>query len=633
MDFFQSQDRARRNTGRLLLLFAAAVGSLILLTNLLVMVSLGLNPVLVEGRLPFDPQVFIAVTAVVLSVVVLGGLYKRAQLAGGGARVAEMLDGRLLIPGTGSLPERRVLNVVEEMALAAGIAVPAVYVLEEQGINAFAAGYSPADAVIGITRGALTALTRDELQGVIAHEFSHILHGDMRINIRLIAVLHGILLISLIGELLLRNSSRGRRSKEGGSLVLLGLGLYVLGYLGVFFGNLIKAAVSRQREFLADASAVQFTRNPEGIGHALMRIATHARQSMLVHPARSTISHALFEEGQVHRLSGLFATHPPLDSRIRAVLPGWDGRYTLPPVPAILDEPGGVAPPSPTPAEPLSPTHRSAMGLATAALAQVGVVSPEALTLTQVRVQQIPPEVLAAARELGGARAVVYGLLLDPRDDIRAVQLALISDQADTGVHAELVAMVPALSKLPATARLPLLDIALARLRHLSEAQYARMKGVLTGLIAADGRLTVFEWALQRIVIQRLDAVLAPRAATPVGRLRLPQATDAMATLLSFLARQSPDPSMQERAFQQGAETLGLALTPVASSTLTLAALNAALGHLRDLHPLEKPALLKACAAAITADGHVGASEVEVFRAVAETLDCPMPPLPVDAAT
>jgi len=317
MDFFESQDSARRNTGRLILLFGLAVISLILITNFLVMLIFGFlsTEMTSVGALTpwqFNWQVFAMVGVLVAAVIILGSLYKIVSLSGGGARVAEMMNGRLLVAGTGDLLERRLMNVVEEIAIASGTPVPPVYVLEEAGINAFAAGYSPSDAVIGVTRGAIETLNREQLQGVIAHEFSHILHGDMRINIRLIGILHGIMVLGIIGYYLMRGSSVRSRSKDSGGVVMLGLGLLVIGYVGTFFGNLIKAAVSRQREFLADASAVQFTRNPQGIAKALMRIGQHSQRSYMAHPSSREISHALFEEGTHSALSGLYATHPPL---------------------------------------------------------------------------------------------------------------------------------------------------------------------------------------------------------------------------------------------------------------------------------------------------------------------------------
>ena len=275
MDFFQHQDKARRNTKLLLALYAAAVISIIILTNLLVIIVLGFSDSasLMTSSQGYDWDLFLMVSMLVILLIGLGSLYRIHSLSKGGSVVAEMLDGQLLIDPQGSLEKRRLLNVVEEMAIAAGTPVPPVYIIPDESINAFAAGYSPGDAIIGITEGALRNLSRDQLQGVIAHEFSHILNGDMRLNIRLMGVLYGILMLAVIGRIVL-NGSRLRYSSKrnsGGAMLAVGLGLLILGYLGKFFGSLIKAAVSRQREYLADASAVQFTRYPRGISGALKR--------------------------------------------------------------------------------------------------------------------------------------------------------------------------------------------------------------------------------------------------------------------------------------------------------------------------------------------------------------------------
>ena len=312
MDFFQSQDTARRNTTRLIVFFALAVICLIVITNLLVMVLFGFLQTGEEGvtleviAAQFDWEVFFIIGALVTLVILGGSVYKTLALSGGGTTVAESLGGRLISHNTTDLHERKVLNVVEEMAIASGTPVPPVYLMDdEQGINAFAAGYTPSDAVIGVTRGTIAYLSREELQGVIAHEFSHILHGDMRLNIRLIGVLHGILLIGLIGYYILR-SVRGGSSKNAGPILGLGLGLLVIGYAGTFFGNLIKASVSRQREFLADASAVQFTRNKQGIAGALKKIGGHSYGSVLDTPEAPSMSHAYFSTGVSSFLQSMF---------------------------------------------------------------------------------------------------------------------------------------------------------------------------------------------------------------------------------------------------------------------------------------------------------------------------------------
>ncbi|MFO7604424.1 MAG: M48 family metallopeptidase, partial [Gammaproteobacteria bacterium] len=323
MNFFEAQDQARRHTGWLVLLFALAVAGLIVLTNLLLLVVLSytqtghfaFTPTLLQDQFQWD--VFLGVAVVIITLVFLGSLYKTLSLSGGGSQVAEMLGGRLVSRDTRDPAEQRLLNVVEEIAIAAGITVPPVYLLDESGINAFAAGTTPNSAVIGITQGALDAFSREELQGVIAHEFSHIFNGDMRLNIRLIGVLHGILLLGMLGYFMLRSSRyvRSSNNRAGAAIVAimaLGVGLVVLGYIGHFFGQMIKAMVGRQREYLADASAVQFTRDKQGIAGALKKIGGASHGSLLDTPAAAEYSHAYFSQGVRGFMQSLFATHPPL---------------------------------------------------------------------------------------------------------------------------------------------------------------------------------------------------------------------------------------------------------------------------------------------------------------------------------
>ena len=337
MDFFHSQDVARRKSFLLLTYFVLALLAMILALYVVVLIALGAGRTehLMRDAVEtwWHPEVLAGVVVLVMFTVSLGTLYKTWELRGGGEALASGLGGRRLSPETTDLSERRLLNVVEEMALASGVPVPPVYLLDnEQSINAFAAGYMPGDAVIGINRGTLDHLSRDELQGVIAHEFSHILNGDMRLNLRLIGLLHGILLLAVIGYYIMRisGSSRGSSSRKkggAGQIVLIGIGMYIIGYIGLFFARLIKAAVSRQREYLADAAAVQFTRNPGGIGGALKKIGGLSAGSLLQTPEAETASHMFFGNA----IRGLwfpgFATHPPLPERIRRIDPQFDGTF------------------------------------------------------------------------------------------------------------------------------------------------------------------------------------------------------------------------------------------------------------------------------------------------------------------
>lgn len=637
MNFFESQDAAKRNTGKLIVLFALAVLSLIVVTNLLVMIIFGftgteLTSNTASNALQFDWYTFLVVGAVVTGIVLLGSLYKISTLSGGGARVAEMMNGKLLLSGSQDLQERRVLNVVEEMAIASGTPVPPVYLMEESGINAFAAGYSPSDAIIAVTRGTIQTLSREQLQGVIAHEFSHILHGDMRINIRLIGVLHGIMVLGIIGFALMRGGVFSRRSKGSGGIIFLGLGLIIVGFVGTFFGNLIKAAVSRQREFLADASAVQFTRNPNGIAGALMQIANHSGRSYLENPNSAEISHALFEEGRASALGGLTATHPPLEKRIGAILPGWDGNYDL------IKSRRSEADTEPVKGKSEATTAKDKASailtgvtgvlITDAIINQVGNPTSKHLSYANSLMQRIPQALLDAAHEPSAARAIVYFLVLSDVEPIRQQQLSFLEQGADTGVYSELQRLIAAVESVPAEFRLPLITLALSSLRQLSKNQYRLFKENFHALIAVDKKINLFEWASQKIVFHHLDAVFEKGRMPKLGKRDLKKCQASSVVLISILAHSNKQEGISAaEAFAKGIAKLPFAGTLRAVNSISFEALNAALDDLMLLKPLQKPALLKACVACITADNEVVPIEAELLRAIAATLDCPMPPL------
>ncbi|NWE71158.1 M48 family metallopeptidase [Pseudomonas gingeri] len=629
MNFFEHQDRARRQTGRLVLLMALAVTCLVALTSLaltLIWHFYG-EPSSRRGTPLLDTSLVGVVALVVIAVVLGGSLYKRVQLNAGGKVVAESLGGRLINLSPQNFEERRLLNVVEEMALASGTPVPSVYVLDDIGINAFAAGLSPKDAVIGVTRGAIGLLSREELQGVIAHEFSHIYNGDMRLNMRLIALLHGILLIGLIGHWVLRSDSSSRSSSSDSSKgvmlkYVLGLTLLVLGYAGTFFGNLIKAAVSRQREFLADASAVQFTRNPDSIGGALKKIGGHAAGSQLQASNAAEFSHLYFGAGIKATLDGLFATHPPLAERIRRVEPGWDGRYP---------EVGALPVADSTAADPTAQWMQSSRSTAAAAfsggavtesIAAIGDPGLAHLQVAQDTLQALPESLKQAAHSSEGAQALVYGLLLDPVEFLQQQQLDLLRKHLSPTLASHLESLRAHLCELPQGQRLALIDLAIPALKQLGKGEFAAVKQNMALLIRADDRVELLEWTLLRIVERNVEGL---RSVT--GKYRLESLVDEVAVLLSFLSRAGQaDPRQAGLAYAHGCAGLPFA-APAFDSTSDLKALEAALRRLTQLLPLQKPQLLKAMARCIGHDGQVTAAEAELMRAVADILDCPMPPL------
>lgn len=574
-----------------------------------------------------DPGLMLQVAVATLILVGGASLLRFTQLRGGGHVVAESMGGRLLHGNTQDPLDRKVLNVVEEMSIASGIPTPPVYLMDQEaGINAFAAGYSTSDAVMGITRGCAERLTRDELQGVVAHEFSHILNGDMRLNIRLMGVLYGILVIGILGHILLRSffwsSAMGRRNnKDNSAMVMLAIGgaLVAIGAIGTFFGNLIKASVSRQREFLADASAVQFTRNPSGIAGALKRIGGLDVGASIENPNAAEASHMFFGSVISSGFSSLFSTHPPLEERIERLDPAW----SPPTTPAATAEAGAAG----------TAAASGAMGFAGEPAArgidQIGQVTPAHLDYATKLIARLPDEVAQLAHEPYGARAVIYALLIDDDEGARNIQLEALAKIAEADVSELAIHLRPAIAQLDARVRLPLVDLTLPALCELSASQFERFQRAVKALVEADQQIELFEWTLQRILLRHLEPhfrrIRPPRA----RHKKMARVADACAAVISILARASAhEPGVAERALAQARETLGLAdLSLLAPDRAGLAELDRALPQLAELTPQLKRQLMTACADFISADHEITVEEAELFRAIADTLDCPVPPL------
>ena len=640
MDFFQQQDEARKTTKLLVFYFVLAVIAIILSVHLATSalffwVDARASPGYKFEWFNLDRFVFFA--GGTLLVIVLGSLYKTWRLSGGGHSVAELLGGRPLDPNTGDLMERRVLNVVEEMAIASGIPVPTVYLLDrEEGINAFAAGFTPQDAVIGVTRGTIDLLSRDELQGVIAHEFSHIVNGDMRLNLRLMGVLHGILVIALIGYFILRSAVRGASRRRGGgaaaAIPLLGLVLVVIGYLGVFFGRIIKSAVSRQREFLADASAVQFTRNPSGIAGALKKIGGLTAGSVIMSPNNEQASHFFFSDGKYGKvrqaLSGVshfsfLATHPPLKERIRRIEPRWDGVFPE------IDASARVAPEAEQP--PASDEDRRAnlfklLPLHLSAL--IGTLDKEHLSYAQRLMATIPEPVKQAVRDPSGARAVVLALLTDREPAVRQEQMQYIQTAEDRILLEETKKMVLLLEKGPRETRLPLLDLAIPALRRLSPAQYEAFMTLVDGFIRADQQIDLFEYALTHVLKRHLEPSFKRSKPPRVEYYALAPLKNECSTVLSAVAHAGhKDEREAEAAFASAARELqGVKLTFVPRPKAGLVGVRDGLDRLERISPKLKKNVMRALVASVAHDGKVTVSEGELLRTIADALGLPMPP-------
>lgn len=633
MDFFERQDQARRKTKWLVFYFALAVVGIVLAVYLALWLvfagGLAESRYGARGTPPlWHPQLFLIATAGTLAVVTLGSLFKMSQLSAGGSVVAESLGGRPVLPITRDLDERRLLNVVEEMAIASGLPVPAVYVLdEESGINAFAAGLTQSDAVVAVTRGCLKTLNRDELQGVIGHEFSHILNGDMRLNVRLIGIIFGILCLASIGRVLLR--SRGRRNP----LPLLGLLLILIGAIGVFFGRLIQAAVSRQREFLADAASVQFTRNPAGLSGALQKIAVLGSRLQSEHAADAC--HMFFANGLRQAFLSLFATHPPIEERIRAIDPTWDGKFTVPKSgpeqQAFLEALTETESPA-TPAPEAPPVVRPGRVVVRAQTVMPLIGQPMPLHLRYARAlrEAFPENVRLAAREPTGAQALLFALLLSDNPTLRARQLALLGERMGTVLRERVAALHPEVAPLAARARLPLVNLALPALRQLRAEEFQRFRETLRALIESDAQIDLFEFTLSKIIERQIESRFTGVRPKVVQYYSVKPLVADAAVLLSALANiSSSDPAAVARAFASGAPYLRAGDAEVELLPLEqcgLEAVSAALDRLAQAAPQIKKNVLEACVRVVGADGVIQEPEAELLRAIAETLDCPIPP-------
>lgn len=625
MNFFEHQAAARRASTRLVFLFVLAVAGIVAAVDL-------------AAWLVVPSWRMLAFTSgVTLLTILFGSLYRIASLGGGGEAVAQQMGGTLVPADTTDLSLRRLRNVVEEIAIASGVPVPKLYVMEEEAaINAFAAGFSPSDAVVAVTRGTLERLNRDELQGVIAHEFSHILNGDMRLNVRLIGVLFGILMIGLIGRKVLEYGRfGGSRNKNAGALLVAALVAMVVGYVGLFFGRLIKAGVSRSRERLADASAVQFTRQTAGLAGALKKIAGVDSGSRLSHRGDAEeVSHMLFGDGV--GFSSLFATHPPLLERIRALEPGFRDEQlerlraewrSVPPDGLQEDIALGLAEGG---AAPLPGARQHVRVSPPQVAAQVATPASDDYRRADAIVDAIPEALRDLARDREAVMPLLLALLLADADDVLDAQRKVIAARlgevaADHAlrIHQQLTAdLHPAL-------RLPLAALAFPVLRLRPRPQLEQFLDAVQAVIDADGEVSLFEYCLARLLNVQVRESLDPGRYARFGRRKPGSVRNEFATLLAVVARYGhDDEAAARRAYLAGLQRVlprdHLAYAPPAAG---VQALDAVWEPLDALDPLAKQAMVEAVTDAISSDGRISVAEAELLRTICGVLHCPLPPM------
>ena len=631
MNFFEYQEQARRQSRWLVFLFILAVIVIVVVIDIAMLVAFGVmdteqqQSIFSMQSLQANLPTLLGGALVTTAVIAVASLFKTASLRSGGGKVARDLGGVLVEADARDPLRRRLYNVVEEIALASGIPVPEIYVLEkESAINAFAAGFTPADAAVAVTRGALEKLSRNELQGVIAHEFSHIFNGDMRLNIRLMGALFGILMLSLIGRRVLHGSYFMGRSKNnnGGAIMLVAVAVMLVGYIGLFFGRWIKSAVSRQREYLADASAVQFTRDPDGIAGALKKISVYSDASYL-NVETEEVSHMLFGSGE--KMS-MFSTHPPMNERILRIDKSFKPE-DLVQLANSIQRKGQARVERAASQRKSAKTRSSGLFDADKLVDQIGHPDFSRILMAAALAASIPEEISRAAHSNQWATEVLFYCLMDRDSEIREQQLLLVAQNMGSDSEVRVRGLLSAAPELAREQRLPLLEIAFPELKRRPPDQVSKILATVNSLNEADGKTDVFEYLMAKIITQHLWESVNPQQVRLSGKRALGQVLDKALDVIAVLASHGNDATVDiESAYQAGSKLLNSAATasmPVIKDWAET--LDDALPALDQLKPVDKEKLVKSLIATVMADKKIAVAEMELLRVVCSVIHVPLP--------
>lgn len=638
MDFFEHQAAARRKTKLLVFYFLCAVVLIVVALNFalwgLFNVTGGFSSTsAANGGVPlsqwFSEKWFYYITFGSIALIFFGSLYRWISLSDGGKSVARMVNGREILPDTNDRLERRLLNVVEEMSIASGTSVPTVYVMDqEDAINAFVAGIESADTVMVVTRGTLEQLTRQELQGVVAHEFSHIFNADMRINVRLISILAGILILGQAGYFMMRTFRFGgsvRSSKESGgavvAIIFIGIAVYAIGSIGLFFGRLIKAAISRQREFLADASAIQYARDNEGLAGAFVKI--QRQSSLLQNSHAEETSHMCIAEPIKLSFNSL-ATHPPINKRLEAIMPNWkqfmrqkDDEHKRKAKQEAFEEERQQA----------KQGNQSAFDIGGLA-DTVGKPTTMHMHAAEALLLALPEVLKTAAHghhSSSHAMHLVFALLLSDHGQVDEESLTAIQAVYGDSSSDRILELASHITKDNRNLRLAILDLAVPSLRRLSKTERQQFFNLLRTLIHQDSHVSQFEYVLYCLIHKNL---IGSGSASVKSIMRFDKVKDELQILLSSVVHSSgQDEETKQKVFKQVYQGFTSSDKELLSATFEADAFHQALKKLRNLSPMLKKPLLNGLEEAIEQDGVVRHQEVELLRAIAECLDCPIPPL------
>ena len=645
MNFFEAQAKAKKHTFMYVLLFMIAIGGLVVLTNITIVIAMSafeneLNITSLEMAIAAFEQyasvkMWLISSAIVLLIVGSGSLYMKVQLSKGGEFVASSLGGRKVNTNTDVHEERQLLNVVEEMAIASGIAVPSVYILNDHSINAFAAGHSTDDVVIGVTQGLMDLLDRDELQGVIAHEFSHIFNGDMKINMRLTSTLHGILLVGLIGEMILRGMLRGgsstrgtqSKSKSSGSglmiIVFVAVAFYIIGSLGKLTGGWIKAIISRKREYLADASAVQYTRYPQGIAGALKKIGNGQTGSEIRSSQSSTYSHLYFASGVSGFFSSMFATHPPLAKRILAIDPRWNGIYPKIDQKKVQKEKADKRSEKREKKEQMAAVITSAT--VGAKMASIGHPQESHLEYAKKVKASLSDEIKDKLNDALGAQTLILALLTDRDRKLQERQINVLPSYMTLEFN-QSFALVQGMQR---EQYLDLVKLAMPALKLSSKEQYKSFKSYMSHFIEIDKKVTLLEWCLQHIVLRPLDKAFGLKTEIKMVHSTIGGVREELQILFSMLAQaQYKDEDEAKAAFDRIKKEIELPVFEyVLKKDIRFKQFSAAIAALETVKIPVKKRIMEASLAMMYADDKLSLIEYEMIHAIAEVLELPLPPL------
>ncbi len=659
MNFYEAQDDARKRTKWLVLYFIIAVVGVVAAVYTVVgfaYMSQGGSEVIYRDQYGmqtrevtpgtwWDLGRFLTVAVVTTGVILIGNVFKSLQLAGGGAAVARDVGARPVDPHTTDLDEKKLVNVVEEMAIASGLPVPQVWIMDEEaGINAFAAGTEPGNAVIGVTRGCVQRLNRGELQGVIAHEFSHILNGDMKLNMRLIGWLFGIMMLSMLGKMLFHSLRfmrvRGNGKDNNGGLIiallLAGVALIVIGSIGIFFARMIQAAISRQREYLADASAVEFTRDPSGIAGALKKIGGQQYGSDISNAKAGEASHMFFADGGMFSYG--FETHPPLDVRISSIEKDWDGEFKdteLPPV-AHQGGPSNSSNSGQTNDSRLSgfaggnASSQSKVKVDRKEWDDIGDSSHQDVKVGQQIRDAISDDWIAACHDREYAQALIFGLLLAEDDELLQGEVSFLNKTAGENAVELALSWNKELREVHSSEKIALLDLCIPTLRRLTMPEYERFIEITRWMIASDGEVDIFEFMLQKVLERHLSAHFLHYGGVKTRYNKLSKLSDEVNVLLSTMAGigAGNDEELETAygAASSALADLGEKLSILPPERCGLHEVDKALDKLEQASPMIKKQVLHACGLAVMHDGELESKEAEMLRAVADAIGSSLPP-------